>query len=104
MVQLLNAVYAEDIAEDADYNEIVKEVKEEAGRYGPVESIRIPRPSAASPNPLGTGKIFVQFSDLTSSRKFQQDTNGRQFDGRVVCAAFYPLDRYLQGKYVLYEK
>lgn len=104
VVQLLNAVYAEDIAEDADYNDIVKEVKEEAGRYGPVESIRIPRPSAASPNPLGTGKIFIQFSDLTSARKFQQDTNGRQFDGRVVCAAFYPLDRYLQGKYVLYEK
>lgn len=102
VVQLLNSVYAEDIADDSDYNDIVKEVKEEASKYGHVESIRIPRPSAAVPNPLGTGKIFVQFGDLTSSRKFQQDTNGRLFDGRVVCAAFYPLDRYLQGKYVLY--
>ena len=102
VVQLLNAVYAEDIADDSDYNDIVKEIKEEASRFGQVESIRIPRPSAAQPNPLGAGKIFVQFGDLTASRKFQQDTNGRLFDGRVVCAAFYPLDRYLQGKYVLY--
>ena len=103
VVQLLNAVYAEDIADDADYNDIVKEVKEEAGRFGHVESIRIPRPSVANPNPAGVGKIFVQFVDLTSARKFQQDMNGRLFDGRVVCAAFYPVDRYMQGKYVLYR-
>jgi splicing factor U2AF subunit len=103
VVQLLNAVYPEDIADDTDYNDIVKEVKEEASRFGHVESMKIPRPSATNPNPAGVGKIFVQFVDLTSARKFQQDMNGRLFDGRIVCAAFYPIDRYLQGKYVLYR-
>jgi splicing factor U2AF subunit len=97
VVQLLNAVYAEDIADDGDYNDIVKEVKEEASKFGHVESIKIPRSGA------GVGKIFVQFADLTTSRKFQQDMNGRSFDNRVVCAAFYPVDRYVQGKYVLYH-
>lgn len=96
VVQLVNAVYAEDIANDADYNDIVKEVKEEASRFGHVESIKIPRTGA------GVGKIFVQYVDLTSARKFQQDMNGRLFDGRVVCAAFYPVDRFVQGKYTLY--
>jgi splicing factor U2AF subunit len=103
VVQLLNAVYPEDIADDQDYNDIVKEVKEEASRFGHVESIKIPRPSSVNANPAGVGKIFVQFVDLTSARKFQQDMNGRLFDNRVVCAAFYPVDRYVQGKYVLYH-
>ena len=97
VVQLLNAVYPEDLADDGDYNDIVKEVKEEASRFGHVESIRIPRTG------FGVGKIFVQFTDLTTARRCQQDMNGRSFDGRVVCAAFYPVDRYLQGKYVLYH-
>jgi splicing factor U2AF subunit len=96
VVQILNAVYAEDIANDSDYNDIVKEVKEEASRFGHVDSIKIPRSGP------GVGKIFVQYVDLTSARKFQQDMNGRSFDNRVVCAAFYPIDRFLQGKYTLY--
>lgn len=98
VVQLLNAVFAEDIADDGDYNDIVKEVREEASKFGHVESIKIPR------NGFGVGKIFVQFTDLTTARRFQQDANGRLFDGRSVCAAFYPVDRYLQGKYVLYHE
>ena len=103
VVQLLNAVYPEDIVNDSDYNEIVKEVKEEALKFGHVETIKIPRPTAMNSAPLGMGKIFVQFSDLTSARKFQQELNGRTFDvTKVVCAAFYPTDRFLQGKYVLY--
>ena len=96
VVQLLNAVYPEDVSNDADYTDIVKEVKEEGSKFGHVESIKIPRTG------LGVGKIFVQFVDLTTARRFQQDMNGRLFDGRVVCAAFYPVDRFLQGKYVLY--
>jgi len=103
VVQLLNAVYPEDIVNDADYNEIVKEVKEEASKFGHVEMIKIPRPTAINAAPLGVGKIFVQFTDVTSARKFQQEMNGRTFDvTKVVCAAFYPTDRFLQGKYVLY--
>lgn len=98
VVQLLNAVYPEDILADADYNDIFKEVKEEASKFGFVESIKIPRGS------VGVGKIFVQFLDMTAARKFQAEFNGRNFDTRVVCAAFYPLDRFLQGKYVLYAE
>ena len=96
VVQLLNAVYPEDIAADSDYNDIVKEVKEEAVKFGNVQVIKIPRQGP------GQGKIFVQFTNQTCARKFQADMNGRTFDQRIVAAAFYPLDRFLQGKYVLY--
>lgn len=103
VVQLLNAVYPEDIISDSDYNEILKEVREEASKFGHVETIKMPRPTTVNSAPLGMGKIFVQFSDVTSARKFQQEMNGRTFDvTKVVCAAFYPTDRFLQGKYVLY--
>jgi splicing factor U2AF 65 kDa subunit len=103
VVQLLNAVYPEDIISDSDYNEILKEVREEASKFGHVDTIKMPRPTTVNSAPLGMGKIFVQFSDVTSARKFQQEMNGRTFDvTKVVCAAFYPTDRFLQGKYVLY--
>merc|ERR1719464_968161 len=52
IVQLLNAVYQEDLMDDQDYE------------------------------------------DITAARKFQMDANGRKFENRVVCAAFYPTDKF----------
>merc|ERR1719277_2331698 len=52
IVQLLNAVYQEDLMDDGDYE------------------------------------------DLTAARKFQMDANGRKFENRVVCASFYPIDKF----------
>jgi splicing factor U2AF subunit len=47
-------------------------------------------------------QIFVRFLDLLSARKAQLMMNGRRFDGtRVVCAAFYPLDKYIEKQYTL---
>ena len=103
VVQLLNAVYPEDLISDTDYLQILEEVKSEAAKWGIIESVRAPRPASDLSAPPGCGKIFVQFKDLTSARKFQYDMNGRLFDGsRVVCAGFYPIDRFLQGKLVLH--
>lgn len=54
----------------------------------------VPQPSASlTPYANGVGKIFVQFADITAARKFQATNNGRKFDDRVMCAAFYPTDR-----------
>jgi len=104
VVQMINAVYAEDLLDDQEYLALIQEVKEEGSRFGQIEQVRIPRPKRDLSHVEGCGKIFVQFKDLTASRKFQLEMNGRLFDNsRVVCAAFYPLDRFLQGKYTLYS-
>jgi len=63
----------------------------------------IPKPAKDGTYIDGVGKIFVYFSDLTSARKFQLDANGRKFENRVVCAAFYPVDKFQAGKYKLWS-
>ena len=104
VVQMINAVYPEDLLDDQEYLALVDEVKEEASKFGKIEQVRIPRPKRDLKHVDGCGKIFVQFKDLTASRRFQLEMNGRLFDSsRVVCAAFYPLDRFVQGKYTLYS-
>lgn len=101
VVQLLNAVYESDLLDGQDVVSIENAVREEAGRCGSVESVKIPVPTGRAHQ--GVGKIFVMFADTTSARRFQSDTNGRKFDGKVVCAAFFPQDRFMQEKYSLAE-
>ncbi|KAF8822961.1 U2 snRNP auxilliary factor, large subunit, splicing factor subfamily protein [Cardiosporidium cionae] len=102
VVQLLNTVFQEDLLDNAEYNEILEDIKSEASKYGPLEQICIPRPLPDLSFQEGVGKVFLLFSDETAARKARMMMNGRKFDNtRVVCAAFYPEDRFLEGKYSL---
>merc|ERR1719478_826799 len=94
VVQLLNAVYQEDLMDDQDYDDIMSEVHQMASKHGTVARVLIPKPAKDGSYVDGVGKIFVSFADLTAARKFQMDTNGRKFEHRVVCAAFYPVDKF----------
>merc|ERR1712185_263777 len=101
VVQLLNAVYQEDLMDDQDFEDITAEIHSEASKHGTVSQVVIPKPAKDGSYVDGVGKIFVYFQDLTAARKFQIDANGRKFENRVVCAAFYPLDRFMQHKFKL---
>ncbi|CAK0812266.1 unnamed protein product [Prorocentrum cordatum] len=103
IVQLLNAVYQEDLMDDQDYEDITAEVHSEASKHGTVTRVVIPKPAKDGSFVDGVGKIFVSFADLTAARKFQVDANGRKFENRVVCAAFYPVERFNEGRYKLWS-
>lgn len=103
IVQLLNAVYQEDLMDDQDYEDITAEVHSEASKHGTVTRVVIPKPAKDGSFVDGVGKIFVAFMDLTAARKFQMDSNGRKFENRVVCAAFYPVEKFGAGKYKLWS-
>jgi len=103
VVQLLNAVYQEDLMDDQDYEDIMAEVHTEASKHGTVTRVVIPKPAKDGSFVDGVGKIFVAFQDLTAARKFQMDANGRKFENRVVCSAFYPLDKFGDAKYKLWS-
>lgn len=103
IVQLLNAVYQEDLMDDQDYEDITAEVHSEASKHGTVTRVVIPKPAKDGSYVDGVGKIFVAFQDLTAARKFQMDANGRKFENRVVCAAFYPADKFTEGKFKLWS-
>merc|ERR1712066_67146 len=94
IVQLLNAVYQEDLMDDQDYDDIMSEVHNMASKHGTVSRVVIPKPAKDGSYVDGVGKVFVSFQDLTASRKFQMDSNGRKFEQRVVCAAFYPVEKF----------
>jgi splicing factor U2AF subunit len=103
IVQLLNAVYQEDLMDDQDYEDITAEVHSEASKHGTVTRVVIPKPAKDGSFVDGVGKVFVSFADLTAARKFQVDSNGRKFENRVVCAAFYPVERFNEGRYKLWS-
>jgi len=103
VVQLMNAVYQEDVMDDQDYDDITAEVHAEASKHGNVMRVVIPKPAKDGSYVDGVGKIFVAFSDLTAARKFQMDANGRKFENRVVCAAFYPVEKFNEGKFKLWS-
>jgi len=103
VVQLLNAVYQEDLMDDQDFEDICAEIHSEASKHGTVTQVVIPKPAKDGSYVDGVGKIFVAFQDLTAARKFQLDANGRKFENRVVCAAFYPVDKFNEAKFKLWS-
>ncbi|ORM40491.1 Splicing factor U2AF 50 kDa subunit [Babesia sp. Xinjiang] len=103
VVQLLNIVFHEDLIQDKRYHELKHAIMEEAKKYGHLEDIVIPRPKEDLSYREGVGKVFLKFRDDVSSRRAQYMLNGRVFDKkRIVCAAFFPLQRFMQGKYTLF--
>lgn len=47
-------------------------------------------------------QVFLVYGDVTSARRAQLMLNGRRFDQtRVVCAAFFPEQRFTAGHYTL---
>ncbi|XP_053990984.1 splicing factor U2AF 65 kDa subunit-like isoform X2 [Hylaeus volcanicus] len=102
VVQLLNAVFPEDLIKDEDYNSIMEDMKNEASQYGTLVNVVIPRPPEDLSFRPGVGKVFLHFSDITAARKAQAELNGRRYEQRrTICAAFYNLERFLDGKYTL---
>ncbi|CDJ60345.1 U2 snRNP auxiliary factor or splicing facotr, putative [Eimeria maxima] len=102
VVQLLNTIYPEDVMTDASHEAAVKDIRSEAEKYGPLEEVVIPRPNADLSYKPGVGKVFLVYADLTSARRAQYMLNGRRFDQtRVVCAAFFPEQRFKEGHYTL---
>ncbi|CDJ48824.1 U2 snRNP auxiliary factor or splicing facotr, putative [Eimeria brunetti] len=102
VVQLLNTIYPEDVMTDSSHEAAIKDIRSEAEKYGPLEEVVIPRPNEDLSYKPGVGKVFLVYGDVTSARRAQYMLNGRRFDQtRVVCAAFFPEQRYKEGHYTL---
>lgn len=60
---LMNMVTASELSDDEEYDDILKDIEEECGKYGVVRSIEIPRPIPGVEVP-GVGKVSLSFSYL----------------------------------------
>lgn len=86
---LLRMVTEEDLQDDAEYEEILQDIKDECGNHGPVRDIVIPRTGQA-----GVGKVFVAFAEQAGAEKAKGALEGRKFMGRTVLVTFYDEARF----------
>lgn len=111
VLQLLNMVTADELIDNEDYEgtifpaflpwllfpliiylfplEICEDVQEECSKYGLVEELKIPRPSAGSRQAAGVGKIYVKFDTPESATKALQALAGRKFQDRTVVTTYF---------------
>lgn len=90
---LMNMITEEELLDDEEFEDIMEDVKEECGKFGPVKSIEIPRPRAGQ-EVTGVGKVFVEFINLDGCNKAMNALSGRKFAARVVLTSFYDPELY----------
>ncbi|KAG2437292.1 hypothetical protein HXX76_005950 [Chlamydomonas incerta] len=99
IVVLTDAVSAEEIIDDQEYQDILEDMKDEASRHGLCNNVLIPRPTADNPTPAGMCKVIMEFNDVNGAVKARNAMHGRKFAGRVVNATYLTEAAYFGGRY-----
>lgn len=94
VVCFLQMVTESDLIDNMEYEGILEDVREEAGKFGGVVDLVIPRPMAGRKVP-GVGKVFVQMDQIEAAGKVKKALEGRQFLGRTVLATFFSKDKFI---------
>ena len=93
IVQILNVLSLEDIADDQEYLDIMEDVRDEAAEFGRVEKVFIPRPFDECYYP-GSGRIYVVFDTVDGAKRAVEGLAGRIYNNRVVFTSFYPTFKF----------
>jgi splicing factor U2AF 65 kDa subunit len=106
---MLNMVTPEDLIDDDEYGDLFEDVKEECGKYGQVEDLRIPRPvkkdkgkwgdtqlsaaeSQRADEAAGVGRVYVKYKDMEGANAAMNSLAGRSFAGRSIIATLLSED------------
>ncbi|KAK1315003.1 Splicing factor U2af large subunit B [Acorus calamus] len=88
---------ADELMNDKDYQDILDDMIGECEKFGPLENVVIPRPNPSGEPTPGVGKVFLQYTDTSSSARAKAALHGRKFDSNVVTAVYYPEDKFSDG-------
>eukprot|EP00258_Populus_trichocarpa_P041409 XP_024457428.1 splicing factor U2af large subunit B isoform X5 [Populus trichocarpa] len=99
VVCLTQVVTGDELKDDDEYEDILEDMRTEAGKFGLLVNVVIPRPRPNGENAPGVGKVFLEYADTEGSSKARAGMNGRKFDGNQVVAVFYPENKFSQGEY-----
>jgi len=98
VLELRNMLKREELMDDEEYEEIVEDVREEAGKHGALREVYIPRPpkgaESGQEEPAGVGRVFLAFEETSAAEKAFVVLSGRKFDGRPVIATYLEEDKY----------
>ncbi len=84
VLRLANAVTLEELENDDDYEDIVEDMREEAGKFGKVVDVHVPRPTGKGDPPPGVGLVLVEFVSPESALNARLGLHGRKFGARSV--------------------
>lgn len=85
VVELTNVVTEGELVDDEEYGEVCEDTEEEAKKFGPLESVAVPRPKDGG---KGVGKVYLVYEKEADAEKAFAAMNGRDFDGRTVSAVY----------------
>lgn len=93
VVELKHMITQEDLEDDAEYNDILEDTRDECSSFGTLKNIIIPRTGP------GATKIFLEYLTAEDAKKAIVGLGGRTFDGRQVEAMFYDEIRFANQDY-----
>mmetsp|Transcript_10080 Transcript_10080/g.13888 ORF Transcript_10080/g.13888 Transcript_10080/m.13888 type:complete len:132 (+) Transcript_10080:3-398(+) len=98
---LQNIVKEADLADNAEYEDVKADIKEECERIGgPVKEVLIPRKESKVQESMavqGLGKVFIEFETQEGASKARLALEGRKFNNRVVLSRFLSEEHYKKG-------
>ena len=99
VVVLKNMVSKEEINDDAEYEDIIDDVKGECSQYGSVVTVLIPRSKEGYPTEV-EGNIYVQFGSILESTAATRALAGRKFAEKVVTCDYFSVDKFASRQLV----
>jgi RNA recognition motif-containing protein len=95
VLRIDNMATIEELLDNIEYLELIKETRFECSQCGVVKSVIIPRSTATlTIDPADLGKVFVEMSTFKEAVNVLLSIKGRSFSGRCVDVKFYPEDKF----------
>lgn len=100
VVRCMDMVTAQDLVENDDYEDLLADVTEECGKFGPLEQVKIPRPMSESTNAeRGVGMIFLRYTSVEGAAAAISNLSGRVFNGKTIATTYFDEERFRLGNF-----
>jgi splicing factor U2AF subunit len=86
-----NMVSADELSTDAEYTDILDDIRDEGSKFGPLR-VAVPRP----PHP-SAGRVFLYYEDISNAIKAAHALSGRKFGPNIVTSKYYPEKEFREG-------
>lgn len=93
VVSLKQMLTAQDLEDDAEYNDIVEDTRDECATFGTLKNIVVPRTGP------GATKIFLEYASADDAARAIAGLGGRTFDGRRVEAVYFDPVKFTNRDY-----
>lgn len=89
VIVLKNMITKDEVNDDAEYDDILEDVRCECSQYGKVVRIIMPRSKDRRYPTDVEGNVFVQFSSLLEAQSATRALSGRKFVDRTVVVDYF---------------